>query len=187
MTKYSACFLLSFFLLILNGKITGQNPETIDIETEIENTPALYDFEHSPRKATIYSAIFPGAGQFYNKKYWKLPIVYSVIGGLGYFIHFNHSNYKLNRELYFTEIEKETPDASFLRLYELNTDYFRRNRDLSVVILALAWGLNVIDAHVDAHFLNYDISPDISLRFEPTVIPLSYSQHASGIQLKLSF
>jgi hypothetical protein len=136
---------------------------------------------YSPRKAAIRSAILPGWGQIYNRKYWKLPIVYGAIGLTGYVFVYNFSNYKDTRFAYkvkynmrvngtdtalFPRIKKELQPLSeeSLRFYR---DEFRRDIDYSVLIFVLAWGLNIVDAAVDAHLKAFDVSPDLSFQFKP--------------------
>jgi hypothetical protein len=136
---------------------------------------------YSPRKAAIRSAILPGWGQVYNRKYWKLPIVYGAIGLTGYVFVYNYSNYKNTRFAYkvkynmrvnrtdtalFPKIKKELQPLTeeSLRFYR---DEFRRDIDYSVLFFVLAWGLNVVDAAVDAHLKAFDVSPDLSFQLKP--------------------
>ena len=128
---------------------------------------------HSPRKATIYSALLPGLGQVYNKKYWKVPVVYGAFALTGYFIYYNNQRFhKYNDEL----IARSNNDtASFnLSLQNLDlasiksaSDDFRRYRDLNVVITALVYVLNIVDAHVDAHLFYFNVDDNLSLRITP--------------------
>lgn len=137
--------------------------------------------EYSPRKAAIRSAILPGWGQVYNRKYWKLPIVYGAIGLTGYIFVYNYSNFKDTRFAYkvkynmrvnrtdtalFPKIKKELQPLSeeSLRFYR---DEFRRDIDYSVLIFVLAWGLNIVDAAVDAHLKAFDVSDDLSFQLRP--------------------
>ena len=135
---------------------------------------------YSPRKAAIRSAILPGLGQIYNKKYWKLPIIYGALGTSGAVFFYNLTNYKDLRLAYrvrynirvnndSTDFEKIEPNLLPLSEESLrfNRDEFRRNIDYSVLIFALLWGLNVVDAAVDAHLKGFDVSPDLSLRIKP--------------------
>lgn len=122
---------------------------------------------HSPVRATVMSAILPGLGQAYNKKYWKIPIIYAGIAGIGYIIKFNNDSYKSSKNLYIAESELDTPNATSLSRYQAEALYYRRNRDLSIIGLLAFWGLNVIDANVDAHFMHFDISPDLSMNINP--------------------
>ncbi|MEE4285069.1 MAG: DUF5683 domain-containing protein [Mariniphaga sp.] len=147
---------------------------------------------HSPRKATIYSAILPGLGQIYNKKYWKVPLIYIGFGTIGYFINWNNENYQLFRIGYdhLTDNNPETQDYLKIEavrrnnynldnLTEFNNlktalskqqDYYRRNRDLLFISIVGFYGLNIIDASVDAHLFDFDISDDLTLKWEPSMM-----------------
>jgi hypothetical protein len=149
---------------------------------------------HSPRSAAIRSAILPGLGQIYNKKYWKLPIIYGALGTCGVIFAYNLKNYKDTRFAYRVKYNmrvNHTDSALYnsirqnlkllseesLRNYR---NQFRRDIDYSVLVFILLWGLNVVDATVDAHLKTFDVSPDLSLQIRP-----GYSELAgtSGISL----
>lgn len=136
---------------------------------------------YNPRAATIRSAIFPGLGQIYNKKYWKLPIVYGALGISAGVFFYNLKNYKDTRFAYrvkynmrvfgtdstlFVQIKDQLKPLSeeSLRFYR---NQFRRDIDYSAIVFLLLWGLNVVDATVDAHLKSFDISPDLSLQIKP--------------------
>ena len=141
--------------------------------------------KHSPRKASIRSAIIPGWGQIYNKKYWKLPLVYAGIGIPGYLIFDNKRWY--DRSRYALAVAASNPpntdslakvhpelraltearSVNSLRNYR---NEFRRNMDYSILITLLFWGLNVIDATVDAHLKDFDVSDEISLKIKPVIM-----------------
>lgn len=151
---------------------------------------------HNPRTAAIRSAILPGLGQIYNKKYWKLPLVYGALGSCGAIFSYNLKNYKDTRFAYkvkynmrvfgtdsslYAQIKpllKPIPEEN-LRYYR---NSFRRDIDFSVLFFIVAWGLNVVDASVDAHLKSFDVGPDLSLRFKA-----GYSDIArtNGISLQL--
>lgn len=153
--------------------------------------------EHSPKKAAIRSAILPGLGQIYNKKYWKLPIIYGALGVSGAVFMHNLTWYKRTRFAYKTLVNEDTQnynnvhpqlmvfinrnDQSALQTYR---DEFRRYIDYSVVAFLLLWGLNVVDATVDAHLKTFDVSPDLSFRMR-----FGYSELAGthGMSFVLSF
>jgi hypothetical protein len=138
---------------------------------------------HSPKKAAIRSAIVPGLGQIYNKKYWKLPIVYGALGTAGAIFVFNISSYRELRFAYAAKYKASLPgataadssdfrsldrryqvlDVNSLRSYR---DEYRRNVDYSVLAFILLWGLNVVDATVDAHLKAFDVSPDLSFKIK---------------------
>lgn len=135
---------------------------------------------HSPRTAALRSAILPGWGQIYNKKYWKLPIVYGALGISGAVFIYNLKNYRALRVAYrakynaglnppdSSEWNKIRPDLLFIDVNALRSyrDEFRRNIDYSALAFIALWGLNVVDATVDAHLKPFDISPDLSLKFK---------------------
>ncbi|MBM3412418.1 MAG: hypothetical protein FJY19_03440 [Bacteroidetes bacterium] len=151
---------------------------------------------HSPRKAAIRSALLPGLGQIYNKKYWKLPLVYGALGASGAVFVYNMANYRDTRFAYrvkynmrvnrtdsllFNTIKSNLqplPEES-LRYYR---DQFRRDIDYSVLFFLLLWGLNVVDASVDAHLKTFDVGPDLSFQLKA-----GYSEIAgtNGVSLRL--
>ena len=172
---------------------------------------------HSPVKASLYSAIFPGLGQIYNKKYWKLPLVYGGFGALGYSVTFNQTNFTKYKNAYldFTDDIPETqrylevisgnlnpadfdpvlyPDTYdsrqeqwFKEQLEHNMDYYRRNRDLSYIGLVGLYVLNIVDATVDAHLFDYDIGNDLSMKIEPRLMYAGRSMNTLGLQISITF
>lgn len=129
---------------------------------------------HSPGKATIMSVLVPGLGQVYNHKYWKIPLIYGGLAASAYSIEFNNRQYTRFRKAYnyLTDNNPATIDefsgarsATELKNYR---DAYRRNRDLSVIMFAGVYALNIIDANVDAYFFNFDISDNLAVRIEPT-------------------
>ncbi len=161
---------------------------------------------HSPRKASIYSAVLPGLGQAYNKKYWKIPLIYGGFGAFGYFIGWNNKNYKQANRAYKDLTDADPATDSYMKLkqiiyYDLtkasdvaslkqgllsSQDYFRRNRDLLIIVTAAFYGLNIIDASVDAHFFNFDISDDLTLNWEP-VLQRNENQNIFCVNCTFSF
>ena len=128
------------------------------------------------------SAVLPGLGQIYNRKYWKLPIIYGGFAGLIYSAGFAGKRYKNYKEAYILRTD-ENPTTIDKYDYQIDNgevkysengllelkDYYRRNRDLSYIILIGIYALNIIDANVDAHFFNFDISEDLSLNITPYI------------------
>ncbi len=153
------------------------------------------------KKATTLSTICPGAGQIYNKSYWRVPI---VIGGLAstiYTIDWNNRGYKRFKTAYALRVDYDNnPDkypggaadefrgaysATFLKNLK---DSYRRNRDLCILLTAGVYMLQIIDAHVDAHLQDYDISDDLSMNLEPyfDYTPIG-SQPLFGVNMSLKF
>jgi len=149
---------------------------------------------HSPRKAALLSAIFPGLGQIYNKKYWKLPIVYAAMGISGGIFFYNLTNYRDTRFAYkvkynmrvnrtdsalYSKIKENLKPLSeeSLRFYRTQ---FRRDIDYSTIFFIVMWGLNIVDATVDAHLKGFDVSPNLGFRFKP-----GYSEMAGTNGLSL--
>ncbi len=142
--------------------------------------------QHSPTKAMIYSAIIPGWGQAYNRKYWKIPIVYAGIGVAGYFIKTNHDQYILHKNDYLLLVDD--PNASTVsglskEKIRIRIDQFRRYRDLSFIGLIAWYGLGLIDANVDGYFFNYDINEDLSLLLQPRIFETGGMDQGVGISL----
>lgn len=161
--------------------------------------------QHSAKKAAIMSACLPGLGQVYNGKWWKVPIVYAGLGGLGYMAWDNYTDYKtfltaykiktgdLEEGVVPTEYELQLSEyyqASQLQSYK---DSYRRNFELFCILTAAWYGLNIIDATVDGHLYTYDISDDLSLSVDPAFVTsasplLVYSgKPQTGIAVTLHF
>lgn len=136
--------------------------------------------EHTPRGAVIRSAILPGWGQAYNKKYWKIPIVYGALGATAAVFNYNIKYYRKIRFAYQVvindrteDIDKVAPelrplvDARDVASLRINRNTFRKNIDYSVVVFVLFWGLNVLDATVDGHLKGFNVTDDISMKIKP--------------------
>lgn len=164
----------------------------------------------SPKKALWLALVIPGGGQIYNRKYWKLPIVYGGIIGCLYAMNWNNNMYKDYSQAYLDLTDKDPATQSYNLFLHLGTqindsnkdrykdifkkrkDKFRRWRDLSFFVLLGVYALSVIDAYVDAELSNFDISKDLSLKVEPTILnnrsssnPLDSS--SLGLQCSLNF
>ena len=180
--------LLIFLCIPAEGK--GQSSEL-----KVSVPDSIMEKKHSPRKATIMSTLLPGLGQVYNKKYWKVPVIYAGFGVMTYFIVTNTNEY-INYKCAY--IEKSNGDsagsyANLVKKYSASNllsarEYYRRNMEISILLTALWYILNIVDASVDAHLFTYNISKDLSLKFEPALLPPSYGKnYMSGIKLSLHF
>ena len=178
----TATILLLLFAVNTKGQIYDvDSTATVEVVEDAEEI-------HSPKKAAIYSTVLPGLGQAYNKKYWKIPLVYVGFGAIGYFIGWNNKYYNVMRIAYGDLTDGDPLNGSHMELvppsYDLTDpsdydnfknaltkqqDYYRRNRDLLIISIAGFYGLNIIDASVDAHLFNFDISEDLTFKWEPTM------------------
>lgn len=148
----------------------------------------------NPRTAALLSALLPGAGQFYNRKYVKPPVIYAGAAALIYGVWFNNGEYRFARDAYEGKMLYQSgelpydphPRSNLETLYRYR-ESSRKNRDLCYVGLGLLYVLNIIDANVDAHLFDYDVGDDLTLRFEPRVEPPSrFAQNGGQVGMSLS-
>lgn len=163
-------------------------------------------FIPDPMKAVWYAALFPGGGQIYNRKYWKLPIIYGGFLGLTYAVSWNQRYYKGYSNAY-RDLVENSPNKSYLdyirpgfdltnpqnrdwleKALKRKKDSYRRNRDLSIISMLGVYLLSMVDAYVDASLYHFDISPDISLKVEPAILePNSFHSTSLGLQCAIKF
>ncbi|MCR6638973.1 MAG: DUF5683 domain-containing protein [Sporocytophaga sp.] len=152
---------------------------------------------YRPGRAALLSTVLPGAGQFYNRRYWKPPILYAGAAALIYWINFNSTEYNRFNKAYASRISfraDTTQDArqpgdfenfsdNQLKVYR---DSYRRDIEFSIIITTAVYALNIVDAYVDAHLRQFDINEDISLSVQPLLYSYNYSQFAGGIKLNFT-
>ena len=163
-------------------------------------------FMPDPKKATWYALVIPGGGQIYNRKYWKLPIVYGGFVGCAYALNWNGRMYKDYKQAYL-DIMDDDPntksyenfmpagmdisgqESQYQERFRKRKDTFRRQRDLSIFAFIGVYALSVIDAYVDAELSNFDISHDLGLKIEPTLINNGHSKtsHSIGLHCSITF
>jgi hypothetical protein len=205
-----AGFVLFVTLVTLSLKSDAQTVANDSIKT-----PApVESVKISPKKASIYAALFPGLGQIYNKKYWKLPIVYGGYVGLIYIFGWNNNNYNDYAQAYRTiapysstanmpaadkqylidfiknpSINLDNPSHFTYAVTSLKSgkDFFRRNRDLTIIAIAALHILSIIDASVDANLFDFDISNDLTLKVQPAPIDLGGRNTIMGMNLAVNF
>jgi len=204
------CFVFILFAFLCNpaGNKAVAQADTANAATSAVKVTGKV---HSPRKATILAMVLPGAGQVYNQKYWKLPIVYAGFATCIYFISTNSKYYYKLRDAYeWSSVTSKTiypptpvnifhpipePPNDWAVTYsesELKTymDYYRRNLEISYIATGIWYILTVVDATVDAHFFDYDISNDLTLNVKPWMPALGCipsSRISGGINLTLRF
>jgi hypothetical protein len=154
-----------------------------------------YAARYDPRKALLYAAIVPGLGQIYNKKYWKLPLVYGGFIAIGYGLNFYQEGYtKYKKELYYNlengyaDDNDIRPDDSYTTgNYRRIVDQYKRQRDLMIILMGGMYLLQIIDAHVDAHLKEFDLNPNLQVSIQPTVEQNSLVGRQSGVSLIIKF
>lgn len=173
-------FCLYWILVLSSNCILAQETNSTMINQGKSITPldTVSKKRSVASKAALRSAILPGLGQAYNKKYWKIPIVYGVIAIPVSLYSYNRKWYNLTRTAYtirsnndsanFNKIAPELIPLSSeaLRLYR---NEFRKNMDFSILGILLTWGLNIVDATVDGHLRGFDISDEVSLKISPNL------------------
>lgn len=171
---------------------------TAMLKDTISSTKKVKDTVHSPTKAALLSLI-PGGGQIYNhlampkgkkKAFWKVPIIYAGLGATGYFAIKNQIEQKTLKREYTFRSENGFPNPDLpqyanydqqgvLTLFESK----RTNRDLMIFAFIIVYGLNILDAHVEAHFVNFDVSKDLSL----SILPAFHDVRTPGLSFSLNF
>jgi len=144
-------------------------------------------FQPNPKKAGLYSSIVPGLGQFYNRQYWKIPVVYVGLAVVGYYFIKNLNEYQDYRIAYIGRINNPYPTDKYVNIYttgqlqQLQNDY-NKYLDLTVLFGTIGYAMQVMDAVTAAHLKNFDISRDISLRAHPILVP-----NGAGVGLVVAF
>ena len=228
LTAKSGIWIVIAGLLFCSARLTGQElqdslvvhhaEDSVPVQRSFDQVIVISDAEdlfssfpldtlsdyrkHSPAKATIMSAVLPGLGQVYNKKYWKVPIVYAAIGTSTYFFlkyqndfekyrrayidindgdpYTNYHDVLLNKYLGATEAQKK-------QYVNTGKDLYRRWRDWAILAVVITYAMNVIDANVDAHLFYYSIDDDISLNIRPCFLRESMYSQKIGINLCFTF
>ena len=155
---------------------------------------------HSPAKATFYSTFIPGLGQIYNRKYWKVPIIYGGYYFIFEWLVYYRDNYGLYKQGYI-DLSNENFDSEALKEIEIDTsdpekalekleqgkDFYRRNMELQYILAGALYVLNIVDAAVDAHFYKFNVTEDLSLKWEPAMWRMPENHASAGIRFTLTF
>jgi hypothetical protein len=201
-------------LTTLADSIAAENSKKLsNIETPVkplmavDSVPPVQPVEKkvwipNSTKATWLAVVFPGAGQIYNRKFWKLPIIYGGFAGCAYALSWNGKMYKDYSQAYLDIMDSDPNTNSYLDLFsnrvsrysesqlkdmiKKRKDTFRRYRDLSIFATIGVYLISIVDAYVDAELSNFDITPDLSMRIEPTMIENSSSRNSKSVGLQCS-
>ena len=173
-------------LITATTSFAQQNDSTIVQSKEVKKS--IYG---SARKASILSTCLPGLGQAYNKKYWKIPVIYALLGGITYWGISNNNEYKFYSNNLKAIYDQDPNTINTSGYSSDNLVYLKRTskkyRDMAILLGALVYGLNIIDANVDAHLKTFDISDDLSMKIKPYG-NLDYNNNfQTGLTIKLNF
>lgn len=171
---------------------SGNLADTVVRDNRPVETIESYAKRYDPRKALFYSAVFPGMGQAYNKKYWKMPLVYGGFGFLIYVDAFYQSEYLRYREDLFAIINDPTSGGvsqDGLTEDQLRTlvNQARRERDFFIIITGFWYLLQMVDAHIDAHLKEFDMNPKLQVKIEPMMENSLQMGRSTGVALKIRF
>jgi hypothetical protein len=196
--------------VIVTGNIQAQTADTLSGLKKVKKELHL-----DPVRATMMSAALPGFGQIYNRKYWKIPLVYAGFGAVGYAVVFNSKYYNMFTKAYqdFTDLIPETDSyVSMIKgidrevydpilnsdLYDASSaswikdqllgkvDYYRKYRDLSYIGIALWYLISIMDANVDASLSEFEVSNNLDIALSPIPVPL-YNFTALGLNVTMKF
>ena len=193
--------------LEVEAELEGDTIKTVLINP---NSPYGLDgkkiFNPDPTRAVWMSVLFPGLGQVYNRRYWKLPIIVGGFMALGYGTSWNNGQYQDYSQAYRDLLDNDPSSNSYMNFFPSTTkeedldknwltnvmksrkDFYRRNRDLCIICMVGVYLLCLVDAYVDASLAHFDISPDLSMNVAPTImVEPGHSKPGVGIQWALTF
>ena len=207
-----------------NGVITVSPSDSVTVRINPENFPYSVDdiifisdstdlteifmlsdldsySKHSPAKAAMMSAVMPGLGQIYNRKYWKLPVVYAAVGiSVGVFLKWQNEYSRYRRA--YVDIRDQNPYTNYFdqlgfpsyytsemkeQYITKRKDELRTWRDWSIVAVVAAYALNIIDANVDAHLMDFNLDDNISINIQPCFLENSFNSQIIGLSLRFNF
>ena len=197
---YAVFFVFLFVSLFQTGNFLLAQSDTIprqdSLSVKTDSSQAKKEKKHKvhkptiPWKAALMSGIVPGLGQIYNRKYWKLPIVWGALGVTGYFLIQQHMKYIQYRDAYRSWANDSIILPGFDQ-YQYNPvgikserDNYERTRNILIIVEAALWTLNIVDAVVDAHLSTFDVSPTLSMQVQPATF---YYQNQLGVGVSVTF
>jgi hypothetical protein len=199
-------FLFALFFLLFIKSFALRSNSSVFLSAPDEKSGCIFETKKNPddslkrlinkdaRRASLMSFILPGLGQAYNRKFWKIPIIYAAFGGVGYFFRDQNQKYQdYHNELIFRYANPAASPNSFknLSVDQLNTEkvLYKKYRDFCIIGIGIIYLINVIDANVSAHLKTFDVSDKLSLGVQPKVFYCTNSQHglSPGVSLTLNF
>lgn len=186
-------FHLSIILLCSAFEIFAQNINSKNSLRIKPDTLKNTEVKHSVRKATLLSTVLPGAGQVYNHKYWKVPIVYVAFAGLGYLIKTNNDEYIKYKQAYIYRTDNDSATIDTYSKYTPDNlltlkNAYQRSRDFAIIGIAAVYVLNIVDAAVDAHLFTFDVSDNLSMQLHPSFIYTAQNNlPRTGLGITLKF
>ncbi|PCI93326.1 MAG: hypothetical protein COB15_16615 [Flavobacteriales bacterium] len=186
-------FILTLVLLVFFANTSkAQKPTLLDSLSISDTIKVKKVRNHSPTKASLFSMVVPGLGQAYNKKYWKLPIVYAAIGVPLYFAVTNQKEFNKYKAAYGLRVDGD--DATIDEFdgvlsqenLKSNLDYYQRNKDLSYILVGLFYVFNIVDASVDAHLFNFPKNDNLSFNLQPSIELTSNNELSKGFRLVIN-
>lgn len=189
--KLKTTVILIFALFLVSGNIQSQSTDSLlvqDSSKAVLNKKKVYS--HA-RRATVMSAILPGLGQAYNKKYWKMPIIYAGMGGFAYMYLNNNEEYIYYRDNLraIHDGDSSTTNTTNYQDWQLQSlkDQYKKNRDLALIGFFAVYLLNIIDANVDGHLHSFDVSDDLSLSMDPYCVPRGIYTQTNKTEIGMRF
>lgn len=190
------------------AKLNAQSDSILAVNAKELARQKQTKFVPDPKRALWLALVLPGAGQIYNRKYWKLPIIYGGFIGCTYALLWNQQMYRDYSQAYLDIMDDDPNTKSYMdmlppryditgreeqfkNVFKKKKDYYRRYRDLSAFCFIGVYLISVIDAYVDAQLSVFDITPDLSMRLQPAVInttsPTTQTRSAYGVGCALTF
>ncbi len=193
------CCLIGVFFMMLtplsvqsqqNDSQTSNNTvETIEVEASRDRPLVL------PARASMLSASLPGLGQIYNRKYWKVPIIYAGFGALAYYVGINNNGYQMFRAAYIARVDGNPNTIDDFPFHSTDVlqramNIYRRNLEVTYLLGAALYLLNILDANVDAHLMDFDVGETLSMGMEIIASPISAQRRPAshpGLTLRIKF
>lgn len=179
-------FIVAMIMLV---PLLSAGQDSASVSQGSDRDSSAYVPSKSPKKAAIMSAILPGAGQVYNGKYWKVPIIYGGFGVAAYLANRYTNQYNLYRDAYREASDPNGtspfPNVTPAAIKDTRNTY-RQWMELSYISIGIIYIFQIVDANVDAHLYDFDVSDDLSLNLQPNMQPAGFNITATGFKVTLT-